>query len=464
MHTKQSKRLFALMLLLSSWFVSTAVHAQQPSTLSTCSIGAAATGTLKIENNTSQQVDVYWVNYQCQEQLYSTLPAGWIVTQQSYISHPWRVRERATGKLLKQVTVNSSAVRHIALNDECSGVIGGAAQTQFSNDLPFNVEVYWKDYGCQERLYAILAPGQSYVQATYANHAWRIRRADTKAILKDHQVDTTGLSVVPAGGRASFDRVDDSSFYQVKPVYVLPSDAPDRELDRDGAIVTSIAAGQKWLKQQAGGQGLRFDTYQGGLDVGFVRLAKTDAQMLQQAIQQYGSAAFLRDVIQAELHARGFNDPGTVYLAYYDGSTNFSCGGASLPPDGAQGNTVALYLRGTPPGAPACGANAFATNENAPRYWEFSGVHEVFHSLGVVAVPGSTGVPAFCSPNHTLAGHVSDNPSDLMYAGALPWSPSVLDFGRNDYFGHGNPSCPDLARSVFMSPAAANAVPPLGWL
>ena len=37
-----------------------------------------------------------------------------------------------------------------------------------------------------------------------------------------------------------------------------------------------------------------------------------------------------------------------------------------------------------------------------------------------------------------------------MYAGPLPWRPSVLDPRHTDYYNHGNPNCLDLARSSYL--------------
>ena len=72
-------------------------------------------------------------------------------------------------------------------------------------------------------------------------------------------------------------------------------------------------------------------------------------------------------------------------------------------------------------------------------------LHELVHTLGFVAA---------CAPHHTLAGHVSDDPRDLMYAGPLAWQPSMLDVGRDDYFGHGA-YCDDLAASDFLEQLGA---------
>jgi hypothetical protein len=114
----------------------------------------------------------------------------------------------------------------------------------------------------------------------------------------------------------------------------------------------------------------------------------------------------------------------------------------------------AIYLKGRPPGAPPCATNALATAPDAPRYHEFGLLHELFHALGAVAS---------CAPHHTQAGHVLDAPTDLMYAGPLPWRPAALDVGRDDYFAHGNADCLDLARSAFLEPPAPDAVLPPSW-
>ena len=41
--------------------------------------------------------------------------------------------------------------------------------------------------------------------------------------------------------------------------------------------------------------------------------------MIQLAVQQHGRDVYLRDILQNELHTRGFNDDGTMCLAYYAG-------------------------------------------------------------------------------------------------------------------------------------------------
>jgi hypothetical protein len=230
-------------------------------------------------------------------------------------------------------------------------------------------------------------------------------------------------------------------------MYVIPSDGTDKKLDTNGTIAASVAAIQKWFVDQTHGtRSLRFDTNHGKLDVTFLRLAQTDAKIAS-------SGAYVRDSIQDQLKPAGFDQPKKIYAVYYGGSSTYACGGGAWPPT-LVGNVAALYLNGTPPGAPPCSGNPFAAAGDKPGYWEFSLVHEIFHVLGAVAT---------CAPHHTLEGHVSDSPNDLMYAGDLPWTPSVLDLNNDDYFGHKNANCLDVARSVFVNPVAKDAVPPPGW-
>ena len=230
-------------------------------------------------------------------------------------------------------------------------------------------------------------------------------------------------------------------------MYVLPADGVDEQLDTNGTISSSIAAIQTWfVGQTRGTRLLRFDTSNGVLDITFFRLARTDAE-----IASFGD--FVRDQIELDVKAAGFNDTKKIYAVYYGGGSKVACGGGPWPPV-LVGNVAALYLRGTPPGARPCATNPFAKSDKEPGYWEFSLLHEIFHALGAVAT---------CAPHHTNAGHVSDDPRDLMYAGNLPWQPSLLDVGNDDYFNHKNKGCLDIAKSVFIDPTAPDAVPPPGW-
>jgi len=234
-------------------------------------------------------------------------------------------------------------------------------------------------------------------------------------------------------GRSLTDRPDDSLDPQIHVMYVLPKDGVDESLDTNGKIAGSVAAFQKWLANQTGGKHLRVDLYQGTLDTTFFRLNRTDETM-----KSYKE--FVRDEIEVELKAASFNHPNKIYAVYYGGGSDYACGGGAWPPT-LPGIVSAQYLKGTPPNAPACETNPIASSEDSPGYWEFGMLHEILHTMGVVAT---------CAPNHVLEGHVSDDPRDLMYAGALEWDPSVLDAGRDDYFNQRKAGCLDLTMSAYL--------------
>jgi len=246
--------------------------------------------------------------------------------------------------------------------------------------------------------------------------------------------------------RQNADQPDEQSGYQVHVMYVLPSNGVDRELDTNGTLANSVGSFQNWLTQQTGEAQLRFDTFEGRLDISFYRLARSDATIA--SFREY-----VRDQVQNDLQAAGFNQPNKLYAVYYDGTSTWACGGGAWPP-ALIGNAAMLYLQGLPDSSFPCNANVFADSPTAPPgYLEFAMLHEIFHTLGAVAE---------CAPHHILSGHVSDGNTDLMYAGSESWYPAELDIGRDDYWGH-NATCVDLSDSIFMEPMPTTAVMPPGW-
>lgn len=125
---------------------------------------------------------------------------------------------------------------------------------------------------------------------------------------------------------------------------------------------------------------------------------------------------------------------------------------------------------------PACRANPFSPDGHALAYWEFSAVHEVMHTLGLVPAEGTDFAPPPIAPGH-LAATGPDGTADLMYQGSANWgclqfpaatSPATsacqLDSGHRNYFmvaGHATSA--DLAASVFLEPTPTGAVAPPGW-
>ena len=178
-----------------------------------------------------------------------------------------------------------------------------------------------------------------------------------------------------------------------------------------------------------------------------MQLSRTDEEIADEG-------AFVRDAIEQELMDAGLYEPAKRYAVHYDGTSSFSCGGGAWPPT-LPGKVAALYLHGLPNSAFPCDRNQFAPAGGVPRYWEFSWIHELVHTLGFVAT---------CAPRHTRAGHVSAPTNDLMYAGDAPWNLNgvMLDQGNDDYYAHEVSGCPDLADSSYLTDLVEGTVAPGG--
>lgn len=64
-------------------------------------------------NSTTAAVDIYWIDYNCQEKFFKTLAAGASYTQQTYLGHVWRVKKQSNTAVIKQVVIsyNNNSMR-----------------------------------------------------------------------------------------------------------------------------------------------------------------------------------------------------------------------------------------------------------------------------------------------------------------------------------------------------------------
>jgi hypothetical protein len=294
-----------------------------------------------------------------------------------------------------------------------------------------------KAYQCRPSPSSRLCPSASYQPGVAA--AW----ADAWTLLDVCSAPACGTA------RSSAERPDDQpGLYQMRVWYVLSSDGVDQHRDTDGTIRTSVESVVKWMKAKTGGRTFRIDRCQGAIDIGFLKLSKTDAQLNQ------GDVLHNLGAEMNALHLLG--NAKKMNLVYYGGS-NRTCGNSNWPSVPGQFSLAALYLNGDfqLPGVPKCNTNPVGANLNSPGYMDFSLLHEVFHMNGAAAT---------CAP-HAFdgIGHVSDSNQDLMYAGSQPWDPQFIDVNHNDYFDTGSTTCLDVARSTFIEPLPAKAVPPVNW-
>ena len=246
--------------------------------------------------------------------------------------------------------------------------------------------------------------------------------------------------------RSAEDRVDDFTGPQVHVIYVVPLGASDRKLDTELDIANSVDVFQTWLSRASGLQ-IRFDRYEGVVDVSFFALTQSDSQMRS-------LGPYIVSEINSELTAAGVIRPDKRYLVYYDGGSASVCGGAAWPPT-VGGQTAAVYLR-------ACGGPSLAQQpDDPPGYWEFAALHDLIHTLGVVSLEA----PHYTSDN---PAHVPE-PNDLMYGGGSgPWEPTTVDVNNDDYFapnlanGLANLAVNPFVERVAAPPAVAAITSPAG--
>jgi hypothetical protein len=252
---------------------------------------------------------------------------------------------------------------------------------------------------------------------------------------------------------STLDRPDDSDLFQIHFIYAIPNDGTDRFRDVSGEIELSANAANYWLSEQTGGSTLRYDTYNGELDITFMKFpySSADFDALGSRIIS-GFDQIIRD--------SGFDTSHKIYIVYYDGLIELprgqlACGVAIRGPDD-WGVTGTLYLRGYSEDLGELTCPNPTRTENLADWLELVMLHEVFHVLG--ASPG-------CGPN-TVGAHVEDSSYDIMSSTFNPRTSaqlSVLDWNNDDYYNHDIPGCPDLADSVFLDPLPENAQEPPAW-
>lgn len=242
---------------------------------------------------------------------------------------------------------------------------------------------------------------------------------------------TTPL-VVETYTRVTTDQADQpQSPNTVHIVYAVPSGNEDIGRDKNYQLQKSILAANTWFNAISSGKQLRLDLQDNGdIDITYWPMNETNAELHQ-------SDWFMRDTIEEKLKQTDWYNPNKLYVVYFEGSHQQTCGDASLN----GGHMVGFYLHNaTLNSAYDCARNQFSTNDNSHGYTEHVLIHEVVHVLGVP--------------------HTSDTGKDLMYAGSENWNPEYTDFNNDDYFMHGSTNKVDILYSVFLTPNDGDELPP----
>jgi hypothetical protein len=241
-------------------------------------------------------------------------------------------------------------------------------------------------------------------------------------------------------GEAAADRFPDAvAAQQIHVVYAIPSDGQDAFAQDAPLIVADLAVLDDWWHREDPTRTPRFDLYAfpdcaGGieeLDLSSVRLPHDAAY--------YQSIDGRSDRLRADLDPT-FSDPGKKYLVYYDApvDTPFDCGQSAIAPDrGGAGAFSFVYLR-----AEGC-THDLGSGGGAAGYV----AHELLHNLG--AVPDAA--PNVCF-EHSVCDWYWD--VETQFPTGDPITELVLDYGRDDYYGHSG-SWFDVQDSPWLSHVGA---------
>jgi hypothetical protein len=183
---------------------------------STCSAPGRSED-IAVVNTCGEAVDLFWVDFKCRETFVGRVEPSETFRHHTYDTHPWRARDHATHRLLKEwvgprqpeaadvprrltdVVIRDDSTAKDALPAECSHP-SQRADLRFVNARVRGVSVvFWVDYECHEEVRQRLDPGASWEIHTYDAHPWRVRD-ETGALLVDFVpdgVDDTVYITVP---------------------------------------------------------------------------------------------------------------------------------------------------------------------------------------------------------------------------------------------------------------------------
>jgi len=334
-------------------------------------------------------------------------------------------------KKLKKIYLESDKKINVVLYASCN-----ADKYGFGIKKGKNLEVlHKKAYKSCLKASKKWTPGENcFLYAVNEEMVWKYDKAkeSTKAKAKLAEATTelekqTQIDKKP--GRFFEDQPDVNDDYQVHFIYLLSSEGKDKELDISGWIEKTVhRVNNKFLKISARnkksngiGQQFKLDmTKEGKLDVTFVRMNVSKKQL---DVGEYPSA-----VIYSYLRKAGFNNPKKVYasLVGFKSKRGNSDGGEGGVP------MMVIYIP--------------AVKTYGQTDMDLVILHELFHAQGA-----SYG----CGKRTYAGGHVKG--SDVLAKDSVK---SSIDSNNNTYYRHDIEGCPDLAKSVFVTPTAEDSWDP----
>lgn len=176
-----------------------------------------------VRNGCTEDVDVFWVDFKCEEVFHKRLGPGEKFLRGTQTGHVWRIRDHATHALLKEfvpervpgvpddydaplrtlpdVTVHAGDAAAVEEKPPpaCSGP-GVKSKFTLRNDGDRQVVLMWVGLDCEEKYWERVEGKQTRVVNGRDADAWRVRDAKTGALVLDivpDVPDTTTYVTVP---------------------------------------------------------------------------------------------------------------------------------------------------------------------------------------------------------------------------------------------------------------------------
>ena len=269
-----------------------------------------------------------------------------------------------------------------------------------------------------------------YLYAVNEEVVWKHDLATIKAEEAKVKAEEERLAQIDKKpGRFFEDQPDANDDYQFHFIYLIALDGKDTELDISGwlekRLTTVNNKFEKWSKKNKKsngiGQKIKFDYRKDGkLDITFVRINISKKQL---DVPEHPN-----DIVYRYLREKGFDNPKKVYATF----TGFKSKRGNS--DGGEGGVPYMIIY-TP-----------AVKSYGQTDMDIVILHEMFHAQGA----------AYACGKRTYDGkHVKG--SDVLASNKVTTS---IDSNNNTYYRHDIEGCPDLAKSVFVTPTAEDSWDP----
>jgi hypothetical protein len=80
-----------------------------------CSVESTVPVTIAVVNQMQRPVVMYWIDFECHEVDKGTIEAGGRWDQRTFLTHSWRIRDRETGRVVKEfiTTPETSVITYL---------------------------------------------------------------------------------------------------------------------------------------------------------------------------------------------------------------------------------------------------------------------------------------------------------------------------------------------------------------